>query len=119
MIWSEIMNRALLKDTLRTIDRTKSRFISLIAIVALGVSFFAGINATAPDMRDTARQYYIDTNAMDLQVISTAGLTTYDAYVLGTIPGVEAIPVLSSRSAQNRQRISRRSGNAVHRLRHR
>ena len=44
------MNKALLKDTLRTIDRTKSRFISLVAIVALGISFFAGIHAVAPDM---------------------------------------------------------------------
>lgn len=85
------MNKALLRDTFRTIDRTKSRFISLVAIVALGVSFFAGINATAPDMRDTARQYYIDTNAMDLQVISTAGLTADDAYILSTINGVEAV----------------------------
>ena len=85
------MNSALMKETMRTIDRTKSRFISLVAIVALGVSFFAGINATAPDMRDTARQYYIDTNAMDLQVISTAGLTPDDAYILGTINGVEAV----------------------------
>ena len=85
------MNKALLRDTFRTIDRTKSRFISLVAIVALGVSFFAGINATAPDMRDTARQYYIDTNAMDLQVISTAGLTADDAYILSTINGIEAV----------------------------
>ena len=75
------MNKALLKDTWRTIDRTKSRFISLAAIVALGISFFAGIHATAPDMRDTATQYYIDTNAMDLQVISTAGLTDDDVKV--------------------------------------
>ena len=54
------MNNVLLKDTLRTIERTRSRFISLIAIVALGVSFFAGVNAAAPDMLDTAKDYYRD-----------------------------------------------------------
>ncbi len=85
------MNKALLKDTWRTIDRTKSRFISLAAIVALGISFFAGIHATAPDMRDTATQYYIDTNAMDLQVISTAGLTDDDVKVISGIQGVEHV----------------------------
>ena len=85
------MNSAILKDTLRTIERTRSRFISLLAIVALGVSFFAGINATAPDMRDTARQYYIDSNAMDLQIISTAGLTDTDVSLISSIQGVEHV----------------------------
>ena len=85
------MNKALLKDTWRTIDRTKSRFISLVAIVALGISFFAGIHATAPDMLDTARQYYLDTNAMDLQIISTAGLTDADIETISDIQGVEQV----------------------------
>ena len=85
------MNKALFKDTLRTIDRTKSRFISLVAIVALGISFFAGIHAAAPDMLDTARQYYRDTNAMDLQIISTAGLTDDDVRVIAGIQGVECV----------------------------
>ncbi len=85
------MNKALLKDTLRTIDRTKSRFISLVAIVALGISFFAGIHAVAPDMLDTVQQYYRDTNAMDLQIISTAGLTDDDVRVIGGIQGVEQV----------------------------
>ena len=49
------MNSSLLKDTWRTIERTRSRFLSLVAIVALGISFFAGMNATAPDMLDTAK----------------------------------------------------------------
>ena len=81
------MNKALFKDTWRTMERTKSRFISLVAIVALGISFFAGIHATAPDMRDTATQYYIDTNAMDLQVISTAGLTDDNARAIAAFRG--------------------------------
>ena len=85
------MNKALLKDTWRTMERTKSRFISLVAIVALGISFFAGIHATAPDMRDTATQYFIDTNAMDLQIISTAGLTDDDIQTIASIEGVEHV----------------------------
>ena len=85
------MNKALFKDTWRTMERTKSRFISLVAIVALGISFFAGVHATAPDMRDTATQYYIDTNAMDLQIISTAGLTEDDVRTIAGIQGVEHV----------------------------
>lgn len=85
------MNSSLLKDTWRTIERTRSRFLSLVAIVALGVSFFAGMNATAPDMLDTAKKYYVDTNAMDLQIVSTAGLTDSDLAVISSIQGIEYV----------------------------
>ena len=44
------MTKALFRETLRSIRRTKARFISIIAIVALGISFFAGIKAVYPDM---------------------------------------------------------------------
>ncbi len=85
------MNNSLFKDTVRTISRTSSRFLSIVAIVALGISFFAGMNATAPDMLETAAQYYIDSNATDLRIISTAGLTDDDIEVMKTVQGVEQI----------------------------
>ncbi len=85
------MTNALFKDTLRTIERTRSRFFSIVAIVALGISFFAGMNATAPDMLDTAAQYYKDTNAMDIGITSTVGLSNEDLQTLSSINGVEAI----------------------------
>ena len=85
------MNNSLFKDTVRTISRTSSRFFSIVAIVALGISFFAGMNATSPDMLDTAEKYYIDSNATDLRIISTAGLTDDDIEVLKTIQGIEQI----------------------------
>ncbi len=90
------MNNVLLKDTWRTIERTRSRFISLIAIVALGVSFFAGVNAAAPDMLDTAKEYYRDSNIMDIQIISTAGLTGEDVAVISSIQGVETVEGVKS-----------------------
>lgn len=52
------MSKALLKDTFRSIWRTKARFISIILIVALGIGFFAGIKATAPDMKETAQPLF-------------------------------------------------------------
>ncbi len=85
------MTKALLKDTLRTIERTRSRFFSIVAIVALGISFFAGMNATAPDMLDTAGQYLRDTNAMDINLSSTVGLSNDDLATLSTISGVESV----------------------------
>ena len=85
------MNNSLLRDTVRTISRTSSRFFSIVAIVALGISFFAGMNATSPDMLNTAEKYYVDSNAMDLRIISTAGLTDDDINVLKTVQGIEHI----------------------------
>ncbi len=85
------INKILITDTRRTIERSFSRFISIISIVALGVSFFAGMNAIAPNMYDTATKYVQDSNAMDIQIISTAGLTENDVAVIGSVTGVESV----------------------------
>ena len=84
------INPILITDTRRTIERSFSRFISIISIVALGVSFFGGMNAIAPNMYDTATKYVHDTNAMDIQIISTAGLTENDLSVISSVTGVES-----------------------------
>lgn len=83
------ISKILLKDAYRTIERTQSRFISIVAIVALGISFFVGMNATAPDMRDTMAHYMQTSNAMDIQIISTVGLTDEEVEVIKSISGVE------------------------------
>ena len=83
-------NNVLITDALRTVKKTQSRFFSIIAIVALGVSFFTGMNATAPDMYDTMLDYAKTSNMADIQIISTAGLTDNDVAVIQSINGVEA-----------------------------
>lgn len=83
------INKVLITDALRTVKKSRSRFLSIIAIVALGVAFFAGINAAAPDMKDTIGEYIVSSNAMDIQIISTAGLTENDVAVISTINGIE------------------------------
>lgn len=84
------INKVLITDALRTVQKTKSRFFSIIAIVALGVSFFAGMNAISPDMYDTMQQYALDSNMSDIQIISTAGLTDNDIAVIQSINGIES-----------------------------
>ncbi len=51
------MTKSLIKNTFREIKNTKARFISIMAIIALGVGFFAGIKATVPSMYNLARTY--------------------------------------------------------------
>ena len=69
------MSASLLTDILRAIRKSFNRFVSIIAIVALGAGFFVGVRVTAPSMRKTAQEYFRDNNLMDLRVLSTAGLT--------------------------------------------
>ncbi|KHL92873.1 hypothetical protein QW71_26910 [Paenibacillus sp. IHB B 3415] len=89
--------RALWKDVFREIRHTKARFLSIFAIIMLGVSFFAGIKSAGPDMLDTAATYYKDHRLMDLRVQSTYGLTEKSIDNLRDIPGVQSVqPVYSS-----------------------
>jgi putative ABC transport system permease protein len=63
------MKHAISKDTMREIRRTLSRFLSIFFIVAIGVSFFAGVKATDPDMKITADKYFDDYRLMDIRLL--------------------------------------------------
>ena len=45
------MPKILWKDLFVEIRHSLGRFFSIVCIVALGVAFFAGIKASAPDMK--------------------------------------------------------------------
>ena len=77
--------RTVWKDTLREIWRTKTRFLSIFAIIMLGVAFFAGLSATGPVMVHTADEYFNDQRLSDLHVFSTMGLEDEDIDLLETL----------------------------------
>ena len=83
------LSNALIKDTLRTIKRNFSRYISIMLIIALGTAFFVGIKATAPDMFGTAEKYFTDYNLMDIRVQSVAGLSESDVSAIKRLDGVQ------------------------------
>ncbi len=85
------MKKALMKDTVKEITNTFKRFISILLIVLLGVGFFAGIKATSPDMKNTIDRYFDDKNVMDIQVLSTLGLTKSDLEELEKVDGIEKV----------------------------
>ncbi|WP_312653901.1 FtsX-like permease family protein [Proteiniclasticum sp.] len=66
------------KDLKRAISNSRSRFLSIMAMIALGVSFFAGINATKPDMILSADTYYKDYALSDFRVMSPLGFSEED-----------------------------------------
>lgn len=83
------MKKALFKDTVKEITHNFKRFISMLLIVLLGVGFFAGIKAASPDMKETLDKYFDDQNVMDIQVMSTLGLTQTDLEELQKVEGVQ------------------------------
>ena len=85
------MTSAYITDSFRSIKRTLSRFISIIAIVAMGSGLFCGLNAIGPDMIDTADKYYKDYNLMDLRLQSYLGLYEEDLEKVRNIEGVESV----------------------------
>ena len=85
------MKTALIKDGIKEIKVSYKRFISILLIVLLGVGFFAGLRATSPDMRKTLDIYFDDLNVMDVQVISTLGLTDDDIEAISKLENVEEV----------------------------
>lgn len=66
--------KKLLKETIVCMVKTSKRFISILVIVLLGVGFFAGIRAVAPDMKNTLDNYYEKTNMYDIFITSNYGI---------------------------------------------
>ena len=79
------------KNSFRKIWKSKGRFLSLILIVILGTSFFAGVRETASDMIKTLDNYYDETNLYDFKIVSTMGLTDDDIKSLDEIDGIKKI----------------------------
>ena len=85
------MTRSYRKNTLRTFKSTASRFAAVFAIVALGVGFLAGLNATPIDMKESMERYMDDGNFYDLRIVSTLGLTDEDVDALHQVEGVRQV----------------------------
>ncbi|NCB63351.1 MAG: FtsX-like permease family protein [Clostridia bacterium] len=83
------MKNRIWTDALREVKNTLGRFLSLMLLSALAVSFLAGLRTTAPDMERSADAYYDQQGFMDVHILSTLGLTDEDISVLGAQAGIE------------------------------
>ena len=81
--------KALKKDFYMEIRKSMGLFLSIFFIVAIGCAFFAGIRSSEPDMRYSGDAYFDRKNLMDLQVISTMGLTDEDVEAIEKLDGIE------------------------------
>ena len=85
------MTRSYRKNILRTLKSARGRFVAIFSIVALGVGFLAGLNATPIDMKESMERYMDDANFYDLRIVSTLGLTDADVEALREVEGVKAV----------------------------
>ncbi|MBR5128667.1 MAG: FtsX-like permease family protein [Firmicutes bacterium] len=76
------MKNLLFKSTLHEIKGSFGRWIAILAIVALGVGFFAGLKVCKPAFTETANEYLHQQNFFDYQLISTLGLEDEDVEII-------------------------------------
>lgn len=83
--------KATRKDFYMEIRKSLGRFLSILFIVALGVAFFSGIRASEPSMRITGDRYFDQEELMDIQALSTFGITDDDIDAIEAVEGVERV----------------------------
>jgi len=77
------------KNTLREIKSSLGRYLAILAIVALGVGFFAGLKVTREAMITTADDYLESSNFYDYQVMNSLGFEKEDVEALSAEKGVK------------------------------
>ena len=83
--------KATRNDFYMEIRKSLGRFLSILFIVALGVAFFSGIRASEPSMRITGDRYFDQEELMDIQALSTFGITDDDIDAIEAVEGVERV----------------------------
>lgn len=85
------MRKAVFKDFIRNIKGTLGRFFAIMAIVAIGVAFFAGVTASSGDMKHSSDSYYDEYNMNDIRILSSIGFTSQDIEAVSKVSGVKAV----------------------------
>lgn len=84
------MVKTLFRSALREIRQSLGRYLAILAIVGLGVGFFAGLRACQPDMMLTGVRYLEAQKLYDFRFLSTLGFTEEDVAAFAGYEGVTA-----------------------------
>ncbi|GHU38998.1 hypothetical protein FACS1894193_09140 [Bacilli bacterium] len=84
-------NKSLIISSCRKMTQSSKRFISLLCMALLGVGFYAGISSTSQDMLATLDTYLDQTQAYDLQIQSTLGLSKSDVASLEKLADINSV----------------------------
>ncbi len=69
------LKKTFIKTVLRDLKRNLSRFVAIIAIVALGVGFLIGLLSATPDLQHSANVFYDEQNTYDINIKSSIGFS--------------------------------------------
>lgn len=84
------MKKTILKKARREIRQSLGRYLAILAIIALGVGFFAGLQISRPAMVQTADNYLTQHQFFDFRLLNTYGYTEEDVAAFAAIPGAAA-----------------------------
>ncbi|MDE7262643.1 MAG: FtsX-like permease family protein [Oscillospiraceae bacterium] len=82
------MVKTLFRSAFREIRQSMGRYLAILAIVGLGVGFFAGLRICQPDMMATGQDYIARQELFDFQLLSTLGFTQEDVDSFAGMEGV-------------------------------
>lgn len=86
-----MMKRSMMRrTTVREIRQSRGRYLAILAIIALGVGFFAGLRLTTTAMLVTGNTYLSEHHLFDFRLISTLGFEQEDVEMLAEEDGIEA-----------------------------
>ena len=81
--------RAINRDILREISKTKSKFISIMIIMFLGVFIFVGLKETSPAMVNTYNKYIERHKLYDLRVSHNFGINEEDMKIINDLDNID------------------------------
>ncbi len=79
------MKNKLLLETLRTITKSKGKYLTLLLIVFMGVSFFSGMLSISAAMGESVDKYIDEYNFLDFQIYSNYGFDDADITALNEL----------------------------------
>lgn len=79
------------KNIAREFKASLARYISVSALLMLGVFVFIGLNVTGPNMRQTAQKVYATEHLADAKISSTIGLTAEDRTTIKGLQGIKTV----------------------------
>lgn len=86
-----MMNKTYIKDIVRTIRKSKKRFLALVVITMLGVTVLSGIYATCQNMYHSSDQFYDRQELFDIELIAVNGFQDKDVQTLKDIKSIDKV----------------------------
>lgn len=82
------MSRMMRRSTRREVFSSFGRFLSIFAIIAIGVAFFSGLKVTRSTMLAAGNRYVTEQNMFDIKIISPVGATKEEVERFLDVEGV-------------------------------